>query len=528
MPRTPQPIHILRKDLMHLWPETLIVIGLSVAFAYASPSRWTGSQNDIVGLIGILAIFLKAFLMPVSWLVLVSRLIHDEPLVGDRQFWTSRPYHWLSLLGAKLLYLVLFLYLPFLLMQVYLLKHAGLYPTTAIPELLHNLLLLTVVIVIPIAAISAVTSSFVKTLLSFIAGIIYLIILSVSIYFIEVHHMTPPALEPVVTGLFILLPAIALIYQYATRRTAISRAILIATPVVIALLLLITPSTALIQRAYPVSSTPKLAPLPDAFGPKAPEPGDLFVLSNRVQVGIPFTVTEADKDSNYTVTGVKATIDAPGVHWSSPYEAPTQPSRINAGSPISAVPVEIPLSVFNQIGHSAADVHLSITVQQLKADQPTTWKATSNSFAVPGHGICSFDPLRPDSAPICRYPFKTPDLNFATAPLVSSCTDPSGEKQTGVAQMTAGPGLVDFDPVSTQTLSFSPAGQPRQQQQASAGILCPGTPVTFIEGHNQAKLRLELDEKQLILENYATHSSPRRQRMSQPGPQPGPQPEDQQ
>ena len=525
MPRTPQSLHILRKDLTHLWPETLIVVGLFVAFAWASPSRWTGSARiEIVGLIGILAIFLKAFLMPVSWLVLVSRLIHDEPLVGDRQFWTSRPYHWLSLLAAKLLYLVIFLYLPFLLMQVYLLKHAGLYPTTAIPELLHNLLLLTVVIVIPIAAISAVTSSFVKTLLSFIAAIIYLIILTISIYFIEVHRMTPPALEPIVTGLFILLPAIALIYQYATRRTAISRAILIATPVVIAILLLITPATALIQRAYPVATSPKLAPLPDAFGPKAPEPGDLFVLSNRVQVGIPFTVTDADKDSNYLVTGIAATIDAPGVHWSSPYAVPSQPARINAGSPISAVPIEIPLDVFNQVGHSPADVHLSITLQQVKADQPATWKATANSFAVPGHGVCSFDPLRPDSAPICRYPFKTPDLNFATAPLSASCTDPSGEKQTGIAQMSAGPGLVDFDPVSTQTLAFSPAGQQRQQQQASAGVLCPGTNVTFIEGHNQAKLRLELDEKHLQLENYATHSSPR-QRMSR---QPQPQPEDQQ
>jgi hypothetical protein len=523
MPRTPQPLNIFRKDLMHLWPETLIVVALFVACAYASPSRWTGSQNEVAGLIPILAIFLKAFLMPVSWLVLVSRLIHDEPLVGDRQFWTSRPYHWASLLAAKVLYLLAFLYLPFLLMQVYLLKHAGLYPTTAIPELMHNLLLLTVLIVIPIAAISAVTSTFVKTLLSFIGAIVYLILLAITIYFIVVHRMPPPALEPVITGLFIVLPAAALIFQYATRRTGISRAILIATPAIIALLLLITPATALIQHAYPVSSTPKLGPLPEVFGPKAPEPGDLMVVQNRVQLAIPFTVTDADKDSNYAVTGVAATVDAPGIHWQSPYITPLQTSRINAGAPISAVPVDMPLAIFNQLGHAPADIHLSITLQQLKADKPSTWKASAGSFAVPGHGICSFDPLHPDSAPVCRYAFKTPDLNFATAPLTATCGDPSAPTQTGVAQMTSGPGFVDFDPVNTQTLAFS-----NPTQREAPGILCPGTPISFVEGHDQSRLRLELDEKKLVLENYATHATPRRQRALQPQPQPQNQEQDQQ
>jgi hypothetical protein len=515
MPRTPQPIHILRKDLTHLWPETLIVVGLFVAFAWASPSRWTGSQSEIVGLLGILAIFLKAFLMPVSWLVLVSRLIHDEPLVGDRQFWTSRPYQWLSLLASKLVFLLLFLYLPFLLMQIYLLKHAGLYPTTAIPELLHNLLLLTVIIVIPIAAISAVTSSFVKTLLSFIAAIVYLIILSLSIFFIVARRMPPPALEPLLTGLFIVLPAVALVYQYATRRTAIARAILIATPAVIALLLLVTPATALIEHAYPVSSTPKIAALPEGFGARAPEQGELLVLFHKVRIGIPFTVADADKDSNYVVTGIAATVDAPGVHWSSPYITPAQGARINAGSPISAVPLDVPLDVFNQIGHAPADVHLSITIQQVKADQPATWMASGSSFSVPGHGVCSFDPTRPDSTPVCRYPFKTPEVNFASAPLSPSCSDPSAEKQTGIAQMRSDSGFVDFDPVDTQPLSFSsPNGG------GAPGVLCPGTPISFVEGHNQAKFRLELDEKKLLLENYAVHIPPRQSRFPQGQPQP--------
>ena len=159
----PQPLHIFRKDLRHLWPETLVGIILLAAFAWSAPFK--GVASPFAFYANILDAFLH-ILIPVAWLVIISRLIHDEPLVGDRQFWTSRPYHWAKLLLAKLLYLAAFIYLPFFLMQIYLLKHAGLYPTTVIPALLHNLLLLTVILIVPIAAIAAVTSTFARLLLS--------------------------------------------------------------------------------------------------------------------------------------------------------------------------------------------------------------------------------------------------------------------------------------------------------------------------------------------------------------------------
>jgi hypothetical protein len=515
MPRTPQPLHIFRKDLMHLWPETLVVLALFVACAWSAPSRWTG--NEYVTFIGILSIFLKAFLMPISWLVVISRLIQDESLVGDRQFWTSRPYHWPSLIAAKVLYLLAFLYLPFLLMQIYLLKHAGLYPTTAIPALLHNLVLLTVIVVIPIAAISAVTSTFPRALLGFIGAVIYLIIIAVLVTWIVIRRMPPPALQPVVIALFILLPAIALIYQYATRRTAISRGILVATPLLIAILLFITPATALIRHAYPVASAPKLGQLPAEFGPQKPQAGNLTISHDDVQLGIPFTIDSADKDSSYAIGGVAATIDAPGVHWSTPYITAVG-NRIGPGIPFSIVPVVMPLSIFNQVGHSPADVHLSVAVQQFKSDPPSTWKATQQPFAVPGHGICSFSTERPDDPPTCSYPFKAPDVNFITAPLAPICGDPSVPKRTAFANLSDKVGFLDFDPVVTEPLEFSFGGQ----KAASGYYLCPGTPLTITEAHQQSKNRLEVDEKQLLLENYATHTPPRTRPDARPSAEPPP------
>lgn len=85
-------------------------------------------------------------------------------------------------------------------------------------------------------------------------------------------------------------------------------------------------------------------------------------------------------------------------------------------------------------------------------------------------------------------------------------------------------GWVDFDPVITKRLDFSGHDQ---RQQGPSPILCPGTPVTFLTAHNQAKNRLEVDAKGLLLENFATHI-PERVRTS--GPQelsPTPMPEQQ-
>ena len=204
MTRPPQSLHIFRKDLLHLWPETLVVVLLFVAFAWTASSAWLHTQAAIAST--LLGGFLKIFLMPVSWLVVITRLIQDESLVGDRQFWTSRPYHWAKLLAAKLLYLFVFLYVPFFLMQVFLLKHAGLYPTLALPALLKNLLLLTVIIVIPLAAIAAVTSTFARMLLSTVGAIIYLLIVSLGVVYLLLRRMPPPGLEYFLYGLIILLP----------------------------------------------------------------------------------------------------------------------------------------------------------------------------------------------------------------------------------------------------------------------------------------------------------------------------------
>jgi hypothetical protein len=496
-----QTVHIFRKDAFHLWPEILIALVLFAGFAWAAPSNWVASPYQAPMM--LLSVLLHA-LLPVSWLVLISRAVHDESLVGDRQFWTSRPYHWASLLAAKLLFLVVFIYLPFLIMQCFLLKHAGLFPTTVIPALLHNLLLLTIFFILPILALAAVTTTFPRLLLSVLAALVYLIAAGGVFGWYSWQRMPAPHIGVVTASIFIVVLAGTLIFQYALRRTLYARLALAALPLLIILTSLLLPTSALIRHRYPALSTadaPKLSPLPDVFNRHADTTQKLQIFRGNVSLALPMLVSGVDEKSGYAVEGYTVTVDAPGVHWVSPWQQAGQ--QIGPNTPATVVGPVMPLAVFEKLRHTPADVTLTLAVDHLKIGDPYTVKAARSGYAVPGHGLCGFD--SPDSEgdpdtfqPTCRFPFQQPEHTFVSAPMAaSSCSSPS----TYPANAAFNPsGLaLSFDPVSTGPLNLS-TGDPNPQHRY---VLCPDTTVTVQQAKSQGYGSLSFEQKGMILDNYA-------------------------
>ena len=501
---TPQPLLIFRKDLMHLWPETLVSLVLFVAFAWSAPSGW--HQSEYAAYVGLLSGLLH-LLMPIAWIVVISRLIHDEPLVGDRQFWTSRPYHWGLLLTAKVLYILAFIYLPFLLMQVYLLKHAGLYPTTVLPALLHNLLLLTVIIIVPVAAIAAVTATFARLLLSIVGGLLYVIAVFGVLAYYTFRHMPPPHFTTITATILILLPAVALVYQYATRKTTVSRLLLVAAPLLAVLIYLLLPTTALIRSGYPVAKAgedPGLTPMVIPNAPADLAAGKIRSMHGDSFVSLPFQVKSTDADSNYVVDGEAVTLTGGGVHYTSAYIASGE--QVNASRPFVVLPFSVPTGTLEQVRTAPVDVHLSLAADHLKAAPASTWKANAGTFDIPGHGVCSFDTSDNDLPPTCRFPFKLPELLYVNAPVTpGTCANPTGAPRPGRQLLRLDtPSLLDFDPVVTVPLELS-AGDPK----GGTFALCAGTPMAFVEGKSVGKVRLELDEKQIVLDPFIARIAPK-------------------
>jgi len=105
-----QVLHIFGKDMRRFWPEILISLAITAAFARIYPILWLPENNTGVGMLGVhnsqFRILANALLilMPVTWWILIARVIHSESMVGDKQFWLTRPYDWPKLLASKLLF----------------------------------------------------------------------------------------------------------------------------------------------------------------------------------------------------------------------------------------------------------------------------------------------------------------------------------------------------------------------------------------------------------------------------------------
>ncbi len=150
-----QAIHIFGKDVRHLWREILILFFSVQALCFLDIMRALrpGDLSPSGGSAGDMA----RFLVPLAAWILIARVIHAEALPGDRQFWRTRPYEWKSLLGAKALFILVFVNAPMLLADILILLVYGLPVAPNLAGLLWSQLLLTIILVLPALALTSVT-----------------------------------------------------------------------------------------------------------------------------------------------------------------------------------------------------------------------------------------------------------------------------------------------------------------------------------------------------------------------------------
>jgi hypothetical protein len=221
-----QALHIFRKDARHLWPEISLVLALAAVFL--------GTRPD----------WIELALFPAAG-YLLARLVHSEAIAGDRQFWITRPYRWQSLLAAKLLFMLVFVHLPILLVQLWVVATAGFPLSSYLPGLLWSQALLLLVVTLPIVALAAITPG--------IVSFIFSILILLAIWYGVVNANTFRTMWPYGIGwiraLFIVLAisgiAISIVYaQYRRRKTLLSRAIGVAGLALVGAAAWFTPWTA--------------------------------------------------------------------------------------------------------------------------------------------------------------------------------------------------------------------------------------------------------------------------------------------
>jgi hypothetical protein len=144
-----QSIHIFLKDAYCLRIEIGVFALLAAILAWAG-GRVAESQ----------------LLLEAGAIYLITRVVHAEPIPGDRQFWLTRPYNRMSLAGAKLLFIAAFICAPICAAQLVMLLASGFPLLPAIPGLLWSQALIFFVGSFLVAALASITSSTVILMLA--------------------------------------------------------------------------------------------------------------------------------------------------------------------------------------------------------------------------------------------------------------------------------------------------------------------------------------------------------------------------
>ena len=236
-------LHLVAWDLRCLRPYLALWLGLVVLQAalivsyIGLPSHFfppdAGFSSEAREVLLALFTWLVAVLKICLLAVLVARLVHKDPTVGNTAFWLSRPLSRVRLLAGKSLFLLLAVILPSLLVEAVLLLICGVTPQDTLRSV-PQILLLTLLAVAPLTMLAAVTTNLARTSL---LGVLVFLGLAVLVTLLLAWRAIRRVLVSDfvsdfgigLPGASLVLVATALIviaHQYLTRRTVGSRVLL--------------------------------------------------------------------------------------------------------------------------------------------------------------------------------------------------------------------------------------------------------------------------------------------------------------
>lgn len=497
---------IVAKDVRRFWPEILVGFSLLIALVLIYPSTWRAQNAP--GLVmrggiffgqngmGILASCLIV-LVPIAWLVLIAGAVHCERLVGDTQFWLTRPYEWRRLLGAKLLYLAAFLYAPFFLAQCMLLLEAGFHPFHNLVGLLFNLLLLTAVGIMPVLALSSITTGFGRLTLVLLGMIITIVVVSAISSNIpsDIAKSVPDLLSGNIAMGVILCGSLAVvIVMYALRNAKAGWLMVGALTAVMCATAFFDPDRMLVQSYYPQLSAGSAPPVTLVYGaknlnqPTAAETAD----RRAVDFAIPMTVSGVQQGSAVVPVALRVTIlDASGVRWQSPWQG-YESAHFLPGESGTTIRFRMRRNVYDGLKSAVVILRVSIALVEAREAGKSSMPLPTQDFPVPEIGVCTpqYWNLRHDqiSGISCRSPMNQPQLTYVTAPwTIGGCLGANSSSREVMSNVWVGdvdPGPAEFGITSVwETPVPLPAPWPANYsgEVGQSWSLCPGTPVSFTE-----------------------------------------------
>jgi hypothetical protein len=251
-------LHIFRKDVRHLWLSLTILLMVTIAHALFAVLSWPVSMPEFARLNGIDN--LLSLLLTVGIWFLIAQVIFQEAIPGDRQFWLTRPYRRIDLLAAKVLFILVFISLPLMASDCYILGVQRFAVFGVVRELLLRQVFFAILFILPSLVLATVTNG----LLQFVLGWFIVLLAFVSESMLaSIWWGGATAIDfasgPLFASGLIAIGCGVVVWQYARRQTTAARLVLITT------LLACWPAAWLVLRFMPVSAERLLPESPKGF-----------------------------------------------------------------------------------------------------------------------------------------------------------------------------------------------------------------------------------------------------------------------
>jgi hypothetical protein len=206
-------LHIFRKDVRRLWWEITVTLGLTAYLAQLDSNRADYLPGPMEGLMNLL--------LPLAWAYLIALCVHQEAIVGDRQFWLTRPYPREALLFAKTLFAIAFVHLPSFLADCFVVQARGFQPLDFMSVLAGKQVTFALAITVPAIALAATTKNLTQLASAGLAALVGWLLLAATPSIPWSNADT--VLQGTVIGIIAAGSTTIIALQYFRRRTALSR-----------------------------------------------------------------------------------------------------------------------------------------------------------------------------------------------------------------------------------------------------------------------------------------------------------------
>ena len=492
-----QILNIFRKDTRRFWPEIVLSVIVVFAFVLVYPNEWRIFHDRNVQERMSIMLAALGLLMVTGWWLLIARAVHAESLVGDQQFWITRPYEWKKLLAAKVLFLAAWIGVPILLAESLLLVEAGFHPLAYMPGLLFNLLLFSTSFLLPMYALATVTSNFARLTMT-VLGVLILYIGYMFLVNGIPHGYTAdnPYTNYILSPLLFAGCATAIALQYATRRVWVSRGLLIALPILMAVSVAAYRRQSLVDRAYPQPGATAAAPLIIASMPSAAFPVQSRTWEGEDYIDMPVQYSGVAEGTAVFVDDFKFSITAAdGSQWSSPWQAFRErnlPGTQHAEQ--QELHLMIDPALYERFRAAPVTLRITFAVSRYQSDTVTKMAYPVGDAAVPGIGYCS--PEYGNNM-LCRAALR-PRLTHVTV-LWSHAACPDAQTSAvstaeGDAWLEPSGTVFTLGSVGTTRMFFR---RYNEDSDYSHWHICPGSPLTLTQYH-----LLERTQASMTLTNF--------------------------